>query len=187
MSSALPAELQQIANEFRDMKDEAAEFLSKINESEFNKRPANNGWSIAECIDHLIVTGVDYCDQFEEALKILAEKNTRLTGELKHGFFGGRFMASVEPPVKRKFKSPTKWKPDSNINKTKATAAYLQLQDRWVDLIQKSAGWDITKVKLPSPAVGWVKFSAYDTLGINAAHQRRHIWQAENVKKSLKK
>ena len=185
MATELPNELQKLADEFTDMKSETEKFLASVKDKDFNKRPPDNGWSIAECIDHLIATGVDYCDKFDEALKVLAEKNHVYTGEMKHGFFGGKFAANVEPPVKRKFKAPQKWKPDSNINKSKATAAYLQLQDRWVDLINQSAGWDLTKVRLPSPAVNWIKFNAYDTLWINSAHQRRHMCQAKNVKSKI--
>lgn len=181
----LPAELKKLEKEFLDMKSEASDFLGKMSDSQFNKRPADNGWSVAECIDHLIATGADYCDKFDAALVKLASKNKVYNGEMKPGWFGGRFAKSVEPPVKRKFKSPAKWRPDSKINKSKATAAYLQLQDRWVDLIRKSAGLDTTKITLPSPAVSWIRFSAFDTLAINAAHQRRHMWQARNVKKNL--
>lgn len=183
---ALPNELQKLEDEFRDMKKDAGEFLSKLSEKEFNRRPAGNGWSVAECIDHLIVTGCDYCDKFEEGLKKLARKNHRRTGEMKYSWIGAKFIGNVEPPVKRKFKSPSKWRPDSNIDKAKATAAYLQLQDRWIDLVNRSAEWDLTKVKLPSPAVDWIKFSALVTLAINSAHQRRHLVQAKNAKKNLK-
>ena len=185
MSATLPEELQKLEDEFRDMKKDAGDFLNKVNDNKFNKRPPGNGWSIAECIDHLIVTGIDYCDIFEAGLKKLEEKNIRYTGEMKHGFFGRKFIANVEPPVKRKFKSPQKWRPDSRINKAKAAEAYMQLQDRWIELVNKSAAWDITKVKLPSPAVSWIKFSAFDILSVNSAHQRRHLWQAKNVKKNL--
>ena len=184
--SSLPNELRQISDEFRNMKIESASFLEKVKDSEFNKRPPDGGWSIAECIDHLIVTGVDYCDIFEKGLKKLEEKNLRYTSEMKFSWIGSKFIANVEPPVKKKFKSPGKWQPDSKINKAKATAAYLQLQDRWMDLVDRSAPWDLTKIKLPSPAVSWIKFSAFVILGVNSAHQRRHLEQAKNVKKNLK-
>jgi hypothetical protein len=183
--TALPKELEQLASEFRAMKKIAGDFLSRVKESEFNKRPADNGWSVAECIDHLIVTGDDYCNKFEEALKILEQKNRRYTGEMKYSWFVRKFIANIEPPVKRKFKAPQKWRPDTNIDKAKATAAYLQLQDRWVDLINQSAEWDTTKTRLPSPAVDWIKFTAFEILGVNSAHQRRHFEQAKRVKNSL--
>jgi hypothetical protein len=182
----LPPELKKLEKEFLDMKSEASDFLGKMSDTQFNKRPADNGWSVAECIDHLIATGADYCDKIDEAIQKLRDKNKLYTGEMKHGFFGGKFIGNVEPPVKRKFKSPAKWRPDSKINKAKATEAYLQLQDRWIDLIHKSQGLDLTKISLPSPAVSWIRFRAFDTFGINSAHQRRHMWQAKNVKKNIK-
>ena len=182
---ALPPELQKLEDEFRRMKKDAGDFLNGLSEKDFNRRPADNGWSPAECIDHLIVTGADYCDKFEEGLKKLAARNHRRTGEMKMSWVGQQFINSVEPPVKRKFKSPAKWRPDFKINKAKAAQAYLQLQDRWIDLVNQSAEWDLTKVKLPSPAVSWIKFSAFVILAVNSAHQRRHLWQAKNVKKSI--
>lgn len=184
-NNELPKELQEIKDQFSAMKKDAADFLGKLKDNQFNKRPADNGWSVAECVDHLIVTGFDYCDKLEEGLKILQKKDKRYTGEMKYSYIGSKFIANVEPPVKRKFKSPPKWRPDSNINKAKATQAYLQLQDRWMDIIDRSKGWDLTKVKLPSPAVSWIKFSAFVILGVNAAHQRRHMEQAKKVKNSL--
>ena len=184
--SVMPSELKKIYDEFSEMKKDSAAFLSKVKDSEFNKRPPDNGWSVAECIDHLIVTGVDYCDTYEKGLKKLEEKNLRYSGEMKFSWIGTKFIGNVEPPVKKKFKSPGKWRPDSNINKAKATEAYLQLQDRWMELAERSAPWDLTKIKLPSPAVSWIKFSAFVILEVNAAHQRRHLEQAKNVKRNLK-
>lgn len=179
---ALPKELQQLENEFLDMKKDAGEFLGKIKDSEFNKRPDDGGWSIAECIDHLIVTGVDYCDTLEKGIKQLAEKNIKYTGEMKHSWVGQRFVNSVEPPVSRKFKSPAKWRPASKINKTKVATAYLQLQDRYIDLLHMAEGYDLTKIKLPSPAVSWIKFRAFTIFAVNSAHQRRHLEQAKNTR-----
>jgi hypothetical protein len=175
------AELQALVKQFNDMKKESSVLFDKLTDKEFNRRPASGGWSIAECIDHLIVTGVDYCDKFEQALNIAADKGFKLNGELKYSWLSQRFISFVEPPVRFKIKTPKKWRPDSNINKTNAVKAYLQLQDRWIDLINHSEGWNITKVKLPSPASNLVKFTAFETLAINSAHQRRHILQAKKI------
>ena len=179
MTNILPPELQQYADEFLQMKRESSDFLFGLSKQAFNKRPENGGWSTAECIDHLIVTGADYSDKIEEALNIVKEKNLKYSGTMKLTWFGKKFINFVEPPVRFKSKSPRKWKPDSAINKDKATAAYLQLQDRWVDLIIQSADWDISKVKLPSPATKMIRFSAFEILGVNSAHQRRHLHQAK--------
>lgn len=185
MSAELPNELKKLADEFANIKKDAGDFLAKVKDSEFNKRPQNNGWSVAECYDHLVVIGFDYSNQIEAALQILREKNLKLNGTLKYSWFGERFINFVGPGRKLKAKSPKKWKPQANINKSKVTTAFLQLQDRWIELINKSAGFDLTKVKLPSPATKLIKFSAYEILGMNAAHQRRHMEQAKRVKNNL--
>lgn len=185
MPQNLPEELGKLAEDFNRMKSEAAEFLSEVSIKEFNKSPDGKKWSIAECIDHLIVTGYDYTNRFEEGLKIAEEKNLRSNGSFKYSWFAKKFIGFVEPPPKVKVKAPKKWRPNSRINKTKATTAFLQLQDRWVDLINRSVGLDISKIKLPSPASKFIKFSAFEILGVNSAHQRRHLLQAQKVKKGF--
>lgn len=177
----LPTELNKLAEDFTKMKNQSSELFRKITDSAFNKRPDNGGWSAAECIDHLIATGMEYCDLYESALRKVIDKNLKLEGDLKYSWFGQRFINFVEPPVRFKAKSPKRWKPDSDINLNKATRAYLQLQDRYIDLINASIGWDITRVKLPSPATKLIKFSALEMLAINSAHQRRHFVQAKKV------
>jgi hypothetical protein len=62
---------------------------------------------------------------------------------------------------------------------------YNELQDRYIDLIKKSKGLDIMKIKLPSPATSLLRFSIYEMFAVNAAHQRRHLWQAGNVKQEI--
>ncbi len=177
----LPTELNKLALDFREMKNQSSELFRKITDKNFNKRPEGGGWSAAECIDHLIVTGIDYCDQYENALRKVMEKDLKLSGELKYTWFGQRFINFVEPPVRFKAKAPKRWRPDSDINLNRAVKAYQQLQDRYIDLINSSAGWDISKVRLPSPATKLIRFSGLEMLAINSAHQRRHFLQAKKA------
>jgi hypothetical protein len=179
--SELPDSLKKLVDEFQSMQKESSELFRKITDKSFNNRPESGGWSAAECIDHLIATGMDYCDQYEKALKQVIENNKKLTGELKYSWFGQRFINFVEPPARFKVKAPKRWQPDSNINLNKAGTAYLQLQERYIDLINSTAGWDISTVKLPSPATKLIKFSGLEMLAINSAHQRRHFLQAKKA------
>jgi hypothetical protein len=175
------SELKKLAASFYDMKKNAADFFKSINQVIFNARPSNGKWSVAECIDHLIVTGNDYCNLFEVGLKDIIEKNVKQQSDFKYSWLAIRFINFVEPPVRFKVKAPKKWKPDSKINFKNASEAFLQLQDRFIDLINASNGWDITKFKLHSPASKLIKFSGLEILSINAAHQRRHFEQAKNT------
>jgi len=183
--SSLANELKDLINQFEISKEELYSLLEGISEEQFNKRLPSGGWSIAECADHLIVTGKDYTRQIENGLKKAEKKNLLLKGPYKFSWIGKNFIKNVEPPVKRKFKHPARWTPDSKLSLQKMKDEYIALQDRYIELLNKAKGFDILKVKLPSPATSLLRFSIYEMFHVNAAHQRRHLWQAGNVKKSL--
>ncbi len=48
--------------------------------------------------------------------------------------------------------------------------------------IDRSAGLALDRLRLVSPFDARVKYNLYATFCIIAAHQRRHLWQAEQVK-----
>lgn len=183
--AALPDELKELAAQYERSKHELDELLSGLTEEQFNKKPSSGGWSIGECVDHLIVTGKDYTNQIERGLKKAQQKNLRLKSVFKFSWLGRSFIKNVEPPVKRKFKNPVRWAPDSKLSLQNIIKEYKDLQERYIDLLNKSKGWDIMKIKLPSPATSLLRFSIFEMFAVNAAHQRRHLWQAGMVKKEI--
>jgi DinB family protein len=183
--SGLPNDLKALISQFEKSKQEIDELLNGLTEEQFNKKPGSGGWSVGECVDHLIITGKDYTNQIERGLKKAQHKNLILKSNYKFSWLGKSFIKNIEPPVKRKFKVPARWTPDSKLNLKNLKSEYLNLQDRYIDLIYDSNGLDIMKVKLPSPATSLLRFSIYEMFAVNAAHQRRHLWQAGNTKKEI--
>src|SRR4030095_7487839 len=120
----LANELKDLTNQFEISKTELDNLLEDISEEQFNKRPAAGGWSIAECVDHLIVTGKDYTKQIENGLRKAEKKNLLLKGPYKFSWIGKNFIKNVEPPVKRRFKAPARWTPDSKLSKQKIKDEY---------------------------------------------------------------
>jgi len=181
----LVKELKDLVDQFEASRHELNELLKGIDESNFNKRLSTGGWSVAECVDHLIITGKDYTRQIENGLKKAQKKKLILKGPYRFSWIGKKFIKNIEPPVKRKFKVPARWTPESSLPFQKINDEYLALQDRYIELLHRSNGLDIMKVKLPSPATSLLRFSIYEMFHVNAAHQRRHLWQAGNVKKNI--
>jgi len=183
--SDLAAELNDLIRQFENSKKELTDLLTGISEEQFNQRSVSGAWSIGECAGHLIITGKDYTRQIENGLKKAEQKKYILKGPYKFSWLGKKFINNIEPPVKRKFKNPVRWAPDSKLSLQKIKDEYLALQDRYIDLLKRSGGLDIMRVKLPSPATSLLRFSIYEMFHVNAAHQRRHLWQAKNVKKDI--
>lgn len=183
----IPVQLLDFAKQFEASRIDVNSLVKDIDESAFNRRHLKKGWSIAECIYHLNVTGFDYTSQIEKGLEKAQTKNLIRKGPYKYSWFGRIFISNIEPPVRFKGKSPVRWQPQSGLPKDKTINDYNLLQDRWIELLDKSKGFDISKVKLPSPATKLLKFSIFEMFHVNAAHQRRHLWQAKNVKDNIAK
>jgi hypothetical protein len=118
-------------------------------------------------------------------LGIAKDKNLLSNGPFKFSWLGKKFVDNVEPPVKRRLKNPKKWSPESGLEMNKTIENYDRFQDRYIDLLRKSAGLDMTKVRISSPATNLIRLTIFDMFNINAAHQRRHLWQAGNVRKAI--
>ena len=178
-------QLDELVTQFENTKVQMYEVVKGLKQDDFNRRPDTGGWSVGECIDHLVVTDTDYTAQIERGLGIARDKNLLSNGPFKYSWLGKKFVTNVEPPVKKRLKNPKKWTPNSGLEMNKVLEDYVSFQNKYIELLRKSAGLDITKVKIPSPATNLIKLTIFDMLNINAAHQRRHLWQAGNVRKAI--
>lgn len=184
-NTKLNEQLIELASQYQTNKETLQELVEGISEDDFNKRPSYGGWSIGECINHLATTDADYTAQIETGIQKIRDKNYLSNGPFKFTWFGKKFYGMVEPPVKRKVKNPEKWDPKTNLDMAEVIHDYNKYQDKYIWLINDSAGLDITKVKVPSPATKLLRFTVFEMLNINAAHSRRHQWQAWNVRKDI--
>ena len=186
MSEYLTTDLTKLSGQFEVAKKHIEELLKDLTDDNLNQRPAGNSWSVAECIDHLSKIGKDYTGLIEAEINRGRENNIVSNGTYSFTWIGKMFFKPIEPPVKRKFKAPKIWKPvqEHSIEKTKTE--FLSLQDKFIELLKKAKGLNLNKLKVVSPATRLVRFNLIDILNVLAAHQRRHLWQAEQVKLKLK-
>jgi hypothetical protein len=58
----------------------------------------------------------------------------------------------------------------------------MEKQEEYLRLARRAGRVDLARVKLESPASARVKLSLGETFALLAAHERRHLWQARQVK-----
>jgi hypothetical protein len=56
------------------------------------------------------------------------------------------------------------------------------LQGQLALQLEQASGLDLERIKVPAPGLGPVKLNLHVTLAWIAAHQRRHLWQARQVR-----
>jgi hypothetical protein len=96
------------------------------------------------------------------------------------------FTGALEPPPRRAFKAPGKFQPPPHeqLPLAAVTAEFRRLQDELDGRLVASDGLHLAKLKLRSPAAPLLRLRLGGAFEILAAHQRRHLWQAEQVRQA---
>jgi hypothetical protein len=97
----------------------------------------------------------------------------------------GKFIKSLEPPVTLKSKAPEKMRPQPDLKRSECLAEWDESRRELEKLLRLSEGLDLGKVSVPSPVSSLVKYSVGSSFLVIAAHDRRHLWQAEQVRERL--
>jgi hypothetical protein len=65
--------------------------------------------------------------------------------------------------------------------KADAFGEFAALQSKLIDTLHEARDLDLRKIKLTSPFDKRVRYNLYSAFRIITAHQRRHLWQAEQA------
>lgn len=171
-----------------DEADRAAGALAaRLSDEDFFWQPdEGRRWSVALCLDHLAVTNEIYGTAMRGALERAQARGLRRAGPAVPGFFGRKFAASLEPPVKRRSSAPGKIKPRSARTREQILGAYRAAHDEIRRLIDQAAATDANRATFPNPFLSIVRVKVSSAFSIIAAQDRRHLWQAEQVEKELR-
>lgn len=171
-------QLEEYQQQFERLKKDAEELIAGLNPYGFNWHPAPGDWSIAECLDHLIVVGNLLIPAMDEAIRTAREQNLVGAGPFPYGIRGKLFIRAQEPPVKRKTRAFPEYVPPTARRTEDVQREFMELQDRLIERVKAADSLDLSKMLIRSPAVSWLKFNAAVWFAATAAHERRHLWQA---------
>jgi len=166
---------------------DARAIVDGLTEAEGTWRPAPESWSIAHCLDHLAVGGRVYLAAMEPSAAQARAAGRVRRGPARPGLVGGWFAWSLEPPVTRAFKlrAPRKSVPRPAPPLADAASAFFAAHARAERFLRDYADIDLAGVRFPNPFVKGIRFSLATGLHVLAAHERRHLWQAANVRRAI--
>jgi hypothetical protein len=182
VKQALIEELRDYYEQFENIKEDALELTAPLNDDQFNWRPSPRQWSISECLAHLnVVDGLDV-PAVRDAIDGARSAGLTAKGPFHYGFLSRTFIRFSEPPVKLKFRAPKVYRPLPDQPKNKVVSAFIAIHDQLLELIAKSNGLDLARVRVGSP-FRYVTFSLGQRFALLAAHDRRHLRQAWEVRR----
>jgi DinB superfamily len=179
----LPAE--QLARDIDDIRRRTRELVAGLTPEQIAQRPDPAKWSIAECLAHLNLTAATV--QRLMAAGIERGKREKLLGKAPFplGPKGRLLIWFAEPPPKIRIRAPKNVAPPVEIpNSSQLIADFMRVQDDWARLMKDAEGIDLGRIRIGR------RFSPFRcrlsaSFPWMMAHQRRHLLQAENVKKQL--
>ncbi|HEY7186097.1 MAG TPA: DinB family protein [Vicinamibacterales bacterium] len=187
MNASLPPELAALDAAYIVIERDARALAEGLTEERAAWRAQPGSWSVAECVDHLATANRVYLAAMQPpAARALASGQHRRRPALP-GLIGRWFVHSLEPPVNIKTKNPKKITPRTSPPFADAMQAFLASQEEGRRFLQTYAGIDLAAVRFPNPFVAGVRFSLATGLHVIAAHDRRHLWQAWNVRRAAER
>jgi hypothetical protein len=149
---------------------------------QLNWKPAPKSWSVAECLDHLIVANSTYFQQLE---RIAAGNFIMTTWEKWSPFsrlIGWSMKDSLQEKVKINMNTPPIFRPSSSQMDRNVLTKFEKNLNTFLDLMTRCAHVDLDKTVITSPSISIVTYTLRDTFQFLMEHEHRHINQAIRVK-----
>lgn len=176
MAEQIQATIDELAKVAADAK---AQF-GTLSHEQLDWKPSDSGWSVAQCLDHLIRSNIEFDHEWPWLMSNTRENSTWENWSPLTGFWGRLLISSMKKDS-RKIKAPSPAiVPPSEIEPG--------IIERFVENIAETNrkikacdGIDLKKTVLTSPFLRLITYRLDDGCSILIEHTKRHIRQAKRV------
>lgn len=169
--------LAERARDIRASIDELKRAVLPLAYLQIGWRPPDGGWSIAQIVEHLIITDESYLQTFERLVAKPPEHRWR--GEWKPSLMGGLLTRSQRPDSKKKLTTPAIWRPGPQP-RANVVEEYIRVRERLLEMVARADGFDL-RTRLSSPAAKLIRINLGDALLTLVVHTQRHLSQIERI------
>ena len=175
-------QLHTLVQELQANTEKAKSLLNGKPEAEIMKRPPKGGWSAVESIHHLTLTSELYLQRLPPVIEKARQNSLHGNGPFRMDFKGRLLKWVLEPPYSvmkvKTFASIDVHSPEQPKN---VLRDFLSSQEKLYALYESANGLAIDKIMVTSPLNEKMSYNLFAAFSTIAAHQRRHLWQAEQA------
>jgi hypothetical protein len=175
-------QLGRLLEQFQCATREAKKLVLGRSAYELTSRLEPESWSTSECLDHLARTTGSFLPAISRAVATAPKLTTKRP--LRTGTIASLLIRNLEPPYRLRYKVIPQLMPQETDFEA-AWSAFEESQSRLSETVCLAAGLAIDKVKVPCPVCTHVTYNAYGAFRMLAAHQRRHLWQVQQIHTAL--
>ena len=181
----LHPQLADICTQLKRNSFQVSELVKNLLHYQLNLRLESDRWSIAECVAHLNLFSEAFLPMISDACEQARESGWLVDGPFKMDVIGRVLKYALEPPSKWKAVTTAAFEPLVVEPLEHVTPRFYELQSELIRAIGSAASLNLNSIRIRSPLSNHVRYNLYSCFLIIAAHQRRHIWQAEQTRVAL--
>lgn len=163
----------------------ATEVYQNLSEAQRTTPPANGGWSVAQCLEHLNSYGHFYLPAVKKVLHpVKSPAGTPAgtpEGTYRRGWFGNYFINMMKPENTKKFKAFKGHIPAAELDGAAVVAEFIEQQEEWLQLMGMITSVSQLNARVPISISPLVRLKLGDVFGFVIAHNARHMQQADRV------
>ena len=179
---SLNPELERLIYQEKVILQEAEGLYWGLTDNQLNWTPEPGQWSVAQCLDHTNITNDKLSEKIDIAIKSARASGMLSEGPFTYGFVARWFLRLLLPPVKRRFKAPKGAQPGVRRAAADVVPKWEKTHHRLTDQLKDSDGIDLARTKVSSPFNNLLKYPLGMAFWIQTAHDRRHLWQARQIR-----
>ena len=174
--------IEGVLQKGKEASDKVQFEFSGSSADQLNWKASPGSWSIAQCLDHLIVSDSSYFSILRKVIDGTYKMNFWESHSPFSSVCGRVLKDQLQEKVKRKLKAPKRFEPSQSEIKMEVIERYHQNLDCFLKMISNCKNVEIDKTIITSPAIRIVTYSLRDALYFLIQHEHRHINQAIRVK-----
>jgi hypothetical protein len=164
---------------------ELTELALSLTEAQFQAPPRTGGWSAGHCIEHLVLTGNEFVAKWDTALKRARTSGSPANTPVRSPWWQRAVLRATEPPYRLKSKTTQSFCPCSRRSMQKTIRRFLSMHQEFVKRLESSQEVNTETTQVQSPFASWMWYPLGFSFDLALAHERRHLWQAWQVRQQL--
>lgn len=175
----------EIIRQLDDASENARQIAGNLTVNQLRQRPQAGKWSIAECLVHLNLSSEAELVVLDGLFARTTKEKSSNEAKYKMDLLGRFLKWMLEPPMMwwSKIKTTKEFQPTNIESVEQALPNFLDLQEQLKTRVEKANGLPLDKIKVASPFNSKIRYNLLSCFTLILAHERRHLWQAEQVGK----
>ncbi len=170
--------------QLNEVSRQVKETFAPLNTTQLNWKPAPNKWSIAQCLDHLMVSNSTYYPEFDRIIK--QQPFTNWWGKIPFlpALAGKMLLDGVKPTSTIPLPAPGNFTPSNSDIPDTIVQDFDRMQQTFIGYFTRLQTIpEHERVLVTSPVARFITYSLKDCLNILTFHEQRHLQQALRVMK----